>query len=144
MVCNRFQSEGMRLLDGEITLEEKQAYEAHVKKCDDCTAELRDIGRIVEFSSEIELKMPDEEYWTAYWADIYRRLERGTGFMLLIIGLLGITAFGLYKAMTSPGLLTFKGLSIAVLLAGLVVIFLSVLRERYHESKSDPYKGVKQ
>jgi hypothetical protein len=143
MVCNRFQSDGMKFLDGEMTPKEKQAYEAHAKGCDDCANELRDIGRIVEFSNEIELKVPDEEYWTSYWADVYRRLERGTGFLLFILGLVGLALFGLYKMVTSPGFLTFKGLSITVLLVGLVVIFLSVLRERYHESRSDPYKGVK-
>ena len=142
MVCNRFQSEGMKLLDGEITPEEKQAYEAHVKGCEDCSGELRDIGRIVEFSNEVELKEPDEEYWTNYWDVIFRRLERRSGFVLLIAGLICVTALGLFKAVTSPEFLTVKGLSIAVLLLGLVVIFLSVLRERYHESKSDPYKGV--
>ena len=45
---------------------------------------------------------------------------------------------------TSPDFFTVKGLSIAVALLGLLVVFLSVARERYHESKSDPYKGVKQ
>ncbi len=144
MVCKRFQSEGMSLLDGEMTPEERRAYETHVKNCDDCARELRDLGRIVELSNEIELKVPDEEYWTSYWSDVYRRLERGGGFVLLIIGLLGATLWVIYKAVTSPEFLTLKGLSITVLLLGLVVIFLSVLRERFHESKSDPYKGVKQ
>jgi uncharacterized protein YbjQ (UPF0145 family) len=106
MICNRFQSEGMKLLDGEMTPEEKKAYEAHVKGCEDCSGELRDIGRIVEFSNEIELKEPDEEYWTSYWDDIFRRLERGTGFVMLIAGLLGVTLLGLYKAVTSPEFLS--------------------------------------
>ena len=134
----------MRLLDGEMTPEERRAYEAHVKNCDDCARELRDLGRIVELSNEIELKVPDEEYWTSYWSDVYRRLERAVACVLLIIGLLGTTLLAIYKAVTSPEFLTLKGVSITVLLLGLVVIFLSVLRERFHESKSDPYKGVKQ
>ena len=48
------------------------------------------------------------------------------------------------SSISSPDFLTFKGVSIAVILLGLVVIFLSVVRERYYESKDDPYKGVRQ
>ena len=52
--------------------------------------------------------------------------------------------FGVYRAVMSPEFLTVKGLGITAVLVGLMVIFLSVVRERYHESKNDPYKGVEQ
>jgi len=55
-----------------------------------------------------------------------------------------VLAYAVYQAVTSPEFLTVKGISVAVILLGLVVVFLSVVRERYQESKSDPYKGVKQ
>jgi len=71
-------------------------------------------------------------------------LERGTGFFLLIIGLIAVVLYGIYEAVTSPEFLTVKGIGITVILLGLFVVFLSVVRERYHESKHDPYKGVKQ
>lgn len=144
MVCERFQTDGMRLLDDELGGEEKKQYEAHVKECDDCRRELKEIGRIVEFTNDLRLKAPDEEFWTRYWDGIYHRLERGTGFLLMIAGIVAVLLYGIYQAVTSPEFLTFKGLSIAVILLGLVVVFLSVVRERYHESRSDPYKGVKQ
>ena len=50
--------------------------------------------------------------------------------------------YGIFKALTSPRLLTYEGISITVILVGLVVIFVSVARERFHESRNDPYKGV--
>jgi hypothetical protein len=144
VVCERFQSDGMRLLDGELTAEERTVYEQHVEGCDDCTRELRDIGRIVELTDGLRLKAPDEEFWTRYWDSFLNRTERGTGFVLMIAGVIAVLLFAIYKAVTSPDFLTFKGLSIAVILLGQVVVFLSVVRERHHESKSDPYKEVKQ
>ncbi|UCG52183.1 MAG: zf-HC2 domain-containing protein [Candidatus Latescibacterota bacterium] len=144
MVCERFQTEGMRLLDGELGAEEKTVYEEHVKTCDDCKQELKEIGRLVELTNDLRLRTPDEEFWTRYWDSLLHRMERGTGFVLMITGIVAVLLFAIYKAVTSPEFLTFKGLSIAVVLLGLVVIFLSVVRERYHENKSDPYKGVKQ
>lgn len=144
MVCERFQSEGMRLLDSELSPEEKNRYEEHVKSCDDCRRELKEIGRIVGLTNDLRLKPPDEEFWARYWDNLYHRLERGTGFLLLVAGIIVLSAFAIYEAVTSPEFFTVKGLSLAVALLGLIVVFLSVARERYHESKSDPYKGVKQ
>lgn len=144
MVCERFQTDGMRLLDGELRPEEKAAYEEHVKGCDDCARELKEIGRIVELTNDLKLKAPDEEFWARYWDSLLHRLERGAGFVLMVAGIVAVLVFVIYHAVTSPEFLTFKGLSIAAILLGLVVIFLSVVRERYHESKSDPYKEVKQ
>lgn len=144
MVCERFQTEGMRLLDGELSAEEQTVYEQHVKSCDDCARELEEIGRIVKLTDDLRLKAPDEEFWASYWDSLLHRMERGTGFVLMIMGIVAVLLFAIYKAVTSPDFLTFKGISIAVILVGLVVIFLSVVRERHHESKSDPYKEVKQ
>lgn len=144
MVCERFQNEGMRLLDGELGPGEKDRYEEHVRSCDDCRRELREMGRIVGLTNDLRLKPPDEEFWARYWDNLYHRLERGTGFLLLVAGIVVLSAFAVYEAITSPEFFTVKGVSIAAALLGLVVVFLSVARERYHESKSDPYKGVKQ
>ena len=134
----------MRFLDGEMTSEEKKSYEEHVKTCEECARELKDMGRIVQLTNELKLKDPDEQFWDSYWKGIYRRLERSTGFLFLIIGLIAVTGYGVFKAVTSPEFFTFKGLSVTAVLVGLIIVFLSVVRERYHEHKSDPYKEVKQ
>ena len=56
----------------------------------------------------------------------------------------GVMPWAVYEAVTSPEFFTVKGISITVVLLGLVIVFLSVVRERYHESKDDPYKEVEQ
>lgn len=144
MVCNRFQVDGMRLLDGEMSAEEKTQYEDHVQGCEDCKRELKELGRIVELTNDLRLRPPDEEFWARYWDSLFHRMERGTGFFLMVAGVVAVAGFALYKVVTSPGFFTFQGIAIAVVLLGLVVVFLSVVRERYHESKRDPYKGVEQ
>ncbi len=143
MTCNRFQTDGMRLLDGELTVEEKSGYEAHVRECEDCRNELSSLGRIVELTDELRLRAPDDEFWDGYWESVYRRSERSTGFFLVIVGVLALLAYGIVKAVTSPRFVTYEGISVTVILLGLAVIFVSVARERYHESKNDPYGGVK-
>jgi hypothetical protein len=143
MECTRYQTDGMRLLDGELTEEEKLEYESHVRQCDECRAELESLGRIVELTNELRLRKPDDEFWEGYWESVYRRSERNLGFFFVIAGVLAVLFYGVFKAVTSPKLLTYEGISVTVILVGLVVIFVSVARERYHESRNDPYKGVK-
>jgi hypothetical protein len=134
----------MKFLDGELTAVEQREYEEHIKGCNTCEVELREMGRVVRFTNEVRLKKPDEEFWEDYWRGIYRRTERGFGFFLIAAALGVLTAFGLLKAVTSPEFWTVKGISGAVLMLGLWIVFLSVVRERYHEQKNDPYKEVQQ
>ena len=143
MDCTRFQADGMRLLDGELAAEEKIEYEAHVQGCEHCNAELRSLGRIVELTNEMRLRTPDDEFWDGYWESIYRRSERSLGFLLVITGVIGMLIYGVFRAVTSPRFFSYEGISITVILLGLVVIFASVARARFHESKNDPYKGVR-
>lgn len=143
MECTRYQSDGMRLLDGEMNDAEKAQYQEHVSACEDCRRELKDLGRVVGFTNEFRLRTPDDEFWDGYWDSVYRRSERGIGFLLLVGGLIAVLLWGLFKAVTSPELFTYEGISVAVILLGLIVIFASVARERFHESKNDPYKGVR-
>lgn len=143
MDCRRFQSEGMRLLDGEASLEERRAYEKHLETCADCRQELEEIGMVVEMSKELKLREPEDEYWDAYWKAIHRRVERKGGFLLLILGSVALILFALFKAITSPRFLSFTGLAVAVVVLGFFLVFLSIAKESYYERRNDPYRKVK-
>jgi len=142
MTCTRYQTDGMRLVDGELTAEEKSSYEAHVRGCDACRRELESLGRIIAFADELRFRVPDDEFWDGYWESVYRRSERGVGFLLLIAGALVLLGYGLFRLVTGPHVLTVQGIAIALALVGLAVLFISVARERYHESRNDPYRKV--
>jgi hypothetical protein len=142
MECTRYQTDGMRFLDGELSLEERLQYQAHVRACDACRRELDSLGRVVKLTDELKLRVSDDEFWKGYWEGVYRRSERNTGFLLVIAGAVAILLYAAYRAVRSPDFLTYEGISVAVILLGLVIIFISVARERYHESKNDPYREV--
>lgn len=142
MDCTRYQTDGMRLLDGELSPEERVQYEAHVRDCETCRRELDALGRVVILTDQLKLRVSDDEFWKGYWESIYRRTERRIGFLLLMGGIVALLLYFLYRAVRSPEFLTYEGISIAVVLLGLIVIFISVVRERYHESKNDPYREV--
>jgi hypothetical protein len=143
MECNRFQTDGMRLLDGELVDDEKSQYEAHVRQCDECRTELASLGRIVGFTDELRLRTPDDEFWDGYWDSVFRRSERRFGFLFVIMGVVAMLLYAIVQAVRSPNFLSYEGISITIILIGLAVIFISVARERFHESRNDPYKGVR-
>jgi hypothetical protein len=142
MECTRYQTDGMRFLDGELPPEERLQYQAHVRGCDVCRRELDSLGRVVRLTDELKLRVSDDEFWKGYWKSVYRRSERGLGFLLLIGGAVAVLLYVVYRALRSPDFFSYEGISVGVILLGLVVIFISVARERYHESKDDPYKEV--
>ena len=140
--CTRYQTDGMRWLDGELSAPEAEHYQAHVRECAECTRELSSLGRIVRMTDELKLRAPDDEFWNGYWESVYRRSERRVGFVLLIAGVLALLGYALLRAVKSPALLSYEGISVILILVGLIVIFVSVACERYHESKNDTYKEV--
>lgn len=142
MTCTRYQTDGMRLLDGELAAAERSAYEAHVRECDTCRQELASLGRVVGLTRELKLREPDADFWKGYWESVYRRSERRAGFLFVIAGVVALLGYALFRAVTSPRFLSFEGISIAVILAGFIVLFISVARERYHEMRNDPYREV--
>jgi len=142
MECTRYQTDGMRLIDDELTQEERLQYQAHVRECDVCSRELDALGRVVKLTGELKLRVSDDAFWKGYWESIARRTERRLGFLFLAGGVVMFLFFLLYRALRSPQLFTYEGISIALILLGLIVLFISVARERYHEHKHDPYREV--
>ena len=69
------------------------------------------------------------------------KASRGLGWLLFIGGLLAVATLALIEFVSSPAALHIK-LMVAAVYGGLAVLFLSVLRQRLIERKSDKYKDV--
>ncbi len=70
------------------------------------------------------------------------RLTRGIGWFLFIAGLLVVAGVGIYEFVFDSGIATWFKIVTAMVYGGLAVIFISVLRQRLIERKSDKYKDV--
>ena len=66
---------------------------------------------------------------------------KNLGIVALISGWLLLTAFGIYRGVLESESLVLT-ISISVLWIGILILFVSAIRERYKESKDDPYKDV--
>lgn len=143
MTCSRMEHDGMRYLDGEMDDRERAAFERHLEGCGDCRCAMEELREVNRLTGSITMKDPQDEFWNLYWKGIYRRLERRTAWIFMIAGVGMLVGYELYRAFSSFGRITFQKVALIVLIVGLVLLLVSVVRERIHQYKSDPYRDVK-
>lgn len=138
----------MGLLDSELSADEKKSVEMHLDGCVECRGELEEFNKMKGVMKNMRYKEPPDEVWEKYWSKVYNRLERGLSWILVSIGAMILLFYAGFKAVGSlvrdPTVAIFLKVAILVLLAGLVILFVSVLRERIFTYKKDKYaKEVK-
>jgi hypothetical protein len=70
------------------------------------------------------------------------KLSRGIGWMLLIGAAVIIGGIAVFSFLTDPGIEGFWKILISAFYLGLIGLFVSVLRQRLIERKTDKYKDV--
>ena len=137
----------MGYLDGELTELEILRMEDHLRGCRSCSAELEEFRRLKEVTQNMRVAMPDDKYWEIYWSNIYNRLERRVGWILLSLGSILLTSYGLYyviaRLLLQGSIPLVVRIGVVALVVGLCTLVVSVLRERIFFSKSDKYERIK-
>ena len=138
----------MGLLDGELSADEKTSVEMHLDGCVECRGELEEFNKMKGVIDKMKYKEAPDEAWEKYWSKVYNRLERGLSWILISIGAMTLLFYGGFKAVENlvkdPAVAILMKVAILVLLAGLVILFVSVVRERIFTYKKDKYaKEVK-
>ncbi|PYV42716.1 MAG: hypothetical protein DMG09_01970 [Acidobacteria bacterium] len=134
-------------MDEELTALEAVRVEQHLEECHDCTAELDDFRKLKEVTRNMRVVMPDDKYWDEYWSNIYNRLERKAGWILLSLGSIILSAYGLYwviaEVFLDKNVHPVIRIGVLTLIVGFCTLLVSVLRERFFLSKSDKYERIK-
>lgn len=138
----------MGLLDGELSADEKTSVEMHLDGCVECRGELEEFNKMKGVMKSMKYKELPDEAWENYWSRVYNRLERGLSWIFISVGAMILLFYGGFKAVESlvkdPTVAILLKVAILVLLAGLVILFVSVIRERIFTYKKDKYaKEVK-
>ena len=93
-----------------------------------------------------QIESPPEEQWRVYWQDVYNRMERGLGWILVSVGAIVLASYGLWEAVSEmledASVPWFLKLAFFALGAGAIILFVSALREKLFTRKHDPYKEV--
>lgn len=129
-------------IDGELTQQERQRVDVHCESCAEC-AGLR--GELRELRGQVgnaRLSEYGEDEWREMMDDTTVRASRGIGWLILLGGSLVLAGIVVFAFLTDPGIeWHMKAIMIAIY-GGFAALFISVLRQRLIERKTDKYKDV--
>jgi len=84
--------------------------------------------------------------WENYWHSLYRKLERGTGWILLSLGAVLLLGFGLYHGLhqlyIDPDVSILVKVGVTALGGGVIFLLVSFVRERLFAYRRDRYREV--
>lgn len=133
-------------LDGEVSQIEKTELERLVRDDPALRSEWEQLQRVKEVTRQMAYNEPPHEVWDGYWAGVYRKLERGIAWILLSIGAIILISWGIWQGIedviADTGMPLVVKLSIGALTVGLVILLVSVAREKLFVRRSDPYKDI--
>jgi len=133
-------------VDGELTDEERQAFERELQRDPQLRAELQEFRKLKEVTSMVRYADLPDEVWESYWQSLYRKLERGIGWILLSIGSIILLCFGLHQGLhglyIDPTVSIWVKIGVTALGGGVIFLLVSFVRERLFAYKRDRYKEV--
>jgi len=136
----------MGALDGELSRSDQDELARLLRHDPALEQEWRQLRRVKEVTQTMSLRHPPEETWDHYWTGVYRRFERGAAWILVSVGAIVLLSWGLWQAVQDilgdTELPTFIKAGILALVAGGVILLVSVIREKLILRRSDPYKDV--
>lgn len=135
-----------KFFDNDLTIDEKSEFEKLLNENPIFKIEFNEQQRIKEVFKQMQLKNPSKEVWDGYWLGIYRKIERGLGWIFFSIGAIILLGFALYQLTISiwndislPIYIKFSMLS---LIFGLIILAVSIFREKIFLFKKDKYKEI--
>ncbi len=133
-------------VDGLSTLDERHELGNLLKQNPEFQKELLEQKKIKEVSSKMKIKNPSSEMFDSYWMRVYNRIERGIGWIVFSIGAVILITYGLFKfvetMIADSQLELIVKVGIIAIVAGLAILLVSVIREKFTIRKTDKYKEV--
>lgn len=129
-------------IDGELTQQQRQRVERHVEDCADCRRDYEQLAALRERLAGARLSVTGEDTWREHMNDLTVKTTRGIGWLLFIAGALLLGGYAIYEIVTDASVSLTLKLFLGAFYLGLAVLFVSVLRQRLIERRSDKYKDV--
>lgn len=127
-------------LDGELDAESRRELESHILGCAVCRREYESMKRLViGTSAAFAIEDPPGEVWDTFLDGVYNRLERKTGWVILLSGTAVLLLYAIFLFFTEPWGSMISKILVAAPVVGLIMLFISVLRQRLRTAKTDRY-----
>ena len=129
----------MRYLDAELSPDERARVEAELAESTELQREVA-IYRALKEDFQ-ELSFHPATYRKSVWDRVNSRVTRPIGWMLVAAGTAAWMTYGVYLFATSPSD-PWEKLATGAVAIGILMLFASVIWERYRDWDTDPYKDV--
>lgn len=129
-------------LDGELTQQDRQRVDLHLADCAECRGLLSELQALRERIGRSAIGGKSEHEWRESMDDLGVTLSRGIGWVLLLAAAVIIVGTLVVLFLTDPGVPGGWKFIIGLFYTGLLILFVSVLRQRWIEHKTDRYKDV--
>lgn len=130
-------------IDDELTQQDSQRVKLHLDRCTDCSKELEEILSLQSRIGAARLSNVSQDKWRETMDDVTVKASRGIGWLLFIGGLLVAAGFAIFQFLLIAGSLSLvTKVIVGGIYGGIFLVFISVLRQRLLERKTDRYKDV--
>ena len=134
-------------VDNELTDEQRLLFERELVDDPELKAELEEFRKLKEVTGMARYADLPDEVWENYWQSIYRKLERGLGWIFLSIGAIFLLCTSAYAFivdfLADPAIPLFPKIGLSAVLVGLIILLVSYGRERIFAYRRDRYSEVK-
>ena len=141
--CEDFRPLLMGLMDGELSAEEAASTNDHLIRCAACREEYEQIARTCEKIGAVSFQEPGDAEMDRLWRSPFSRFARNAGWLLVLLGYLGLIGYGLYEFMRSGTEALFAKVALGAVMAGTGILLVLVIRNRIAGYRNDPYKEVR-
>ena len=131
-------------IDGELTQQDRQRVALHCESCETCRTRLAELEELRARIGRSTLSALGQDVWREAMNDKATKATRGLGWLLLAGGVLLAVGIGVFEFLASSWttLSRSEKVIVAGIYGGLLLLFVSVLRQRLIERRSDKYKDV--
>lgn len=133
-------------VDNELTPAEKVEFERELATNAELQQELKEFNRLKLVTNQMKYADLPDEVWEAYWQSVYRKVERGAGWVLASAGAIILLVFGAFevfsKLYADPTAPLWLKIGLTVGSIGVIILLVSLVRERFFAYKRERYTEV--
>ncbi len=133
-------------VDCELNEADRMRVESAMTDDPSIVEEVREFRKLKEVTGmAVYADLPDE-VWEKYWESLYKKLERGIGWLLFSLGAMILLGFGLFEALQQlyqdPTVPLWLKIGTTALTGGGLILLISIVRERLFARKRERYTQV--
>ncbi len=133
-------------LDDELSEAERAEFEQELQRNPELRDELGQFTKLKRVTDSVKYADLPDAVWETYWSSLYKKTERGLGWILFSASAAILACYGVIQMLSTlyadARISWIVKIGVTGLLCGLIVLTISVIRERIFAYKNDRYREV--